>query len=103
MKGFFTVNELAASVIPSRLSIPTLPTSRNVLRSAHNYDRNIPMRDEPINIKAFKLALGFTQEDLARKLGVTLPTVSKWEQGLFSPCRLAREKIKKLMKGEKKK
>ncbi len=56
------------------------------------------MRREPIDVKAIRLKLGFTQEDLARKLGITLSTVSKWEQGLFSPSRLAREKIEKLVK-----
>lgn len=61
---------------------------------------NIPMKRGPIDIKAIRLELGFTQEDLARKLGVTLSTVSKWEQGLFSPSRLAHEKIEKLIKKE---
>jgi len=61
------------------------------------------MRKESIDIKAIRLELGFTQEDLARKLGLALSTVSKWEQGLFSPSRLAREKIEKLMKEEGKK
>jgi len=63
------------------------------------------MRKEPIDIKAIRLKLGFTQEDLARKLGIALSTVSKWEQGLFSPSRLAREKIEGLVKkgGKKKK
>ena len=63
------------------------------------------MRREPIDIKAIRFELGFTQEDLARKLGVTLSTVSKWALGLFSPSRLAREKIERLVKkgGTKKK
>ena len=63
------------------------------------------MKGEPIDIKAIRLELGFTQEELARKLGLTLSTVSKWEQGLFSPSRLAREKLDKLLKkgGKKKK
>jgi DNA-binding transcriptional regulator YiaG len=63
------------------------------------------MRKESIDIKAIRLELGFTQEDLARKLGLALSTVSKWEQGVFSPSRLAREKIGKLLKkgGKKKK
>jgi len=59
---------------------------------------HIPMINEPIDIKAIRLQLGFTQEDLARALGLALSTVSKWEQGLFSPSRLAREKIEKLVK-----
>ena len=56
------------------------------------------MKKEPIDIKGIRLELRFTQEDLARKLGLTLSTVSKWEQGLSSPSRLAREKLEKLLK-----
>jgi DNA-binding transcriptional regulator YiaG len=58
------------------------------------------MNKESVDIKAIRLELGFTQEDLARKLGLALSTVSKWEQGLFSPSRLAREKLVKLLKKE---
>ncbi len=87
----------------SACSCPTLPASKNVLTSLLNYDMNIPMLQKPIDIKAIRIELGFTQEDLARKLGVTLSTVSKWEQGLFSPSRLAREKIDRLVKKEGKK
>jgi DNA-binding transcriptional regulator YiaG len=50
--------------------------------------------------KAIRLELGFTQEDLARKLNVSLSAVSKWEQGVSSPSRLAREKLEKLLKKE---
>jgi len=56
------------------------------------------MKIEPVNIKSIRLKLGFTQEDLARKLGLALSTVSKWEQGVTSPSRLAREKLEKLLR-----
>jgi len=56
------------------------------------------MKKEPIDIKAMRLELGFTQEDSARKLGLALSTISKWEQGVSSPSRLAREKLEKLLK-----
>lgn len=62
------------------------------------------MKREPIDIKSIRIGLGLTQEELARKLGLTLSTVSKWEQGITSPSRLAREKIEKMLKkGWKKK
>jgi len=61
------------------------------------------MKIGPIDIKAIRLELGFTQEDLARKLNVSLSAVSKWEQRVSSPSRLAREKIEKLLKKEGKK
>jgi transcriptional regulator with XRE-family HTH domain len=59
------------------------------------------MKIDPIDSKAIRL--GFTQEDLARKLNVALPAVSKWEQGVSSPSRLAREKIEKLLEKERRK
>ncbi len=58
------------------------------------------MKKEPIGIKGIREKLGFTQEDLARKMGLALSTISKWEQGLSSPSRLAREKLEKLLKKE---
>ncbi len=56
------------------------------------------MKKEPLNIKSIRAKLGFTQEDLARTLGLALSTVSKWEQEVTSPSRLAREKLEKLLK-----
>jgi DNA-binding transcriptional regulator YiaG len=63
------------------------------------------MKEELVDIKAIRFKLGFTQEDLARKLGLSLSTVSKWEQGVTSPSRLARERIKRFLKkgGKKRK
>lgn len=37
------------------------------------------------NIKAQREAADMTQEELARKLGVRPPAVSKWERGLAFP------------------
>jgi len=51
------------------------------------------MKREKIDIKALRLRLGLTQEDVARQLGLALSTVSKWEQGITNPSRLAYEKI----------
>jgi DNA-binding transcriptional regulator YiaG len=61
-------------------------------------DSKHTMKKDPVDVKAIRLELGFTQEDLARKMGLALSTVSKWEQGVSSPSRLAREKLEKLMK-----
>jgi DNA-binding transcriptional regulator YiaG len=68
------------------------------LTDQKNCDSNLTMKKEPIDIKAARNKLGFTQEDLARKLGLALSTVSKWEQGVTSPSRLAREKLEKFLK-----
>jgi DNA-binding transcriptional regulator YiaG len=62
------------------------------------------MKREKIDIKALRLRLGLTQEDVARQLGVALSTVAKWEQGVTSPSQLAHEKIESIFgKGGKKK
>ena len=68
------------------------------LSSRKIYDSKFTMKKEPIDMKSIRLELGFTQEDLARKLGLALSTVSKWEQGVTSPSRLAREKLEKLLR-----
>ena len=62
------------------------------------------MKREKVDIKALRLRLGLTQEDVARQLGLALSTVCKWEQGVTSPSRLALEKIEMIFgKGGKKK
>lgn len=38
-------------------------------------------------IKAMRLHLGFTQEQLAEELGVRQQTVSEWENGVYAPTR----------------
>ena len=37
------------------------------------------------NIRSFRKNLGFTQEQLAERLGITLAAVSKWERGTSEP------------------
>ena len=62
------------------------------------------MKREKIDVKALRHRLGLTQEDVARHLGLALSTVSKWEQGVTTPSRLALEKIEMIFgKGTKKK
>ena len=58
------------------------------------------MKIEPVDIRTLRFEREFTQEDLARKMGLALSTVSKWEQGVTSPSRFAREKLEKLVKKE---
>ena len=62
------------------------------------------MKKEKVDIKALRLRLGLTQEDVARQLGLALSTVCKWEQGVTNPSQLAYEKIEMIFgKGGKKK
>jgi putative transcriptional regulator len=61
------------------------------------------MKREKIDIKALRLRLGLTQEDVARQLGLALSTVAKWEQGVTRPSRLAYEKIESVFGRARKK
>jgi len=47
-------------------------------------------------IKALREALGLSQEQLARDLGVSFTTVSRWEQGHTKPSPLAIVKLKEI-------
>ncbi len=40
-------------------------------------------------VKEVRVQLGLSQEDLARELGVSYATINRWENGRFSPSRLA--------------
>lgn len=47
-------------------------------------------------VKALRQRRGWAQEDLARKIGVSLSTVQRWEKKGGKPTRLARRELKKL-------
>lgn len=46
--------------------------------------------DYPLLIKEIRRQLALSQEDLARELGVSYATVSRWENGRSKPSKLAR-------------
>ena len=48
-------------------------------------------------VRSVRERLGLTQQELAVRLGVALPTVSRWENSRHSPSRLARDKIEALL------
>lgn len=48
-------------------------------------------------IRAIRQRTGLTQEKLAAKLGVTFPTVNRWEQGRTKPSPLAIMRIRELI------
>ena len=47
-------------------------------------------------LKTLRQQQGWSQEDLARNLGVSFATVNRWENGKTKPSRLAQEKIKQV-------
>ncbi len=49
-------------------------------------------------IRELRLETGLTQEKFGAALGVTYPTVSRWENGLATPSPLALQKIEKQLR-----
>ncbi len=57
---------------------------------------------KPRKIKRLRLKLGLTQEQFARKLGVTFVTVNRWEAGKTEPSSLALRQLTELRKSNEK-
>ena len=49
-----------------------------------------------MRIKYLRKLKGWSQEDLARELGVSFASVNRWENGKTKPSRLAQDKIKQI-------
>lgn len=48
-------------------------------------------------IREVRTRLGLTQEKFAAKLGVTLPTINRWENGRASPSPLAMRNLREVV------
>ena len=55
-----------------------------------------PLENIAEELKKLRQQQGWSQEDLARNLGVSFATVNRWENGKTKPSRLAQEKIKQV-------
>jgi transcriptional regulator with XRE-family HTH domain len=49
-------------------------------------------------VKELRGLLGLTQEKFAAKLGVTFPTINRWENGRTKPSPLALKQIEDLLR-----
>ena len=49
-------------------------------------------------VKALRAKRGWSQEDLAREIDVSLSTVQRWEKKDIKPTRLARRELNRLFK-----
>lgn len=49
-------------------------------------------------VRSLRLETGLTQEKFAAQLGVTFPTVNRWENNRAKPSPLAVEKIEKMVR-----
>ena len=49
-------------------------------------------------VRELRERTGLTQEKFAAKLGVTFPTINRWENGRAKPSPLAMQKIEELLR-----
>ncbi len=49
-------------------------------------------------VKALRVKRGWSQEDLAREIDVSLSTIQRWEKKDIKPTRLARRELSRLLK-----
>ena len=49
------------------------------------------------DIKEIRGKMGWSQEDLAREVGVSLSTVQRWEQRGTTPSRLAQRELERIL------
>ena len=54
--------------------------------------------DIPRLVRELRQQTGLTQEKFAAKLGVTFPTINRWENGRAKPSPLAMQKILELLR-----
>lgn len=54
--------------------------------------------DMPRLIRELRQRTGLTQEKFAAKLGVTFPTINRWENGRARPSPLAVQRIEELLR-----
>lgn len=55
-----------------------------------------PGDDYPAHIKRLRARLGLTQAALAERLGVSFPTINRWENGKSRPSQLSWNQILRL-------
>jgi transcriptional regulator with XRE-family HTH domain len=57
-----------------------------------------PQADIPRLVRDLRERTGLTQEKFAAKLGVTFPTINRWENGRAKPSPLALKQIEDLLR-----
>lgn len=65
-------------------------------------DNSNSNNDLPRHIKSLRKQLGLSQEELAKKLGVSFTSVNRWENGQTKPSKLAKRQIDILCKKSEK-
>ena len=56
------------------------------------------MKDYPNAIRKLRAKLNISQQELADMLGVSFPSVNRWENGHYEPTIIAKVKLEELFK-----
>lgn len=64
-----------------------------------NFKKPLAVKQPEVSklIRELRLITGLTQEQFAAALGVTFPTVNRWENGRNQPSPIAMKQIEKLL------
>lgn len=57
-----------------------------------------PHKNIPLLVRTLRERVGLSQEKFAARLGVTTPTINRWENGRVKPSPLAMKQIENLFK-----
>jgi DNA-binding transcriptional regulator YiaG len=60
---------------------------------AKEKEMEIDTQNLPEMVKEIRRQLSMSQEDLARKLGVSFATVNRWENGVVKPSKLGKAQL----------
>ena len=72
----------------------------HLITDVHTGDVKLTQKiDVAVLIREIRGRLGLTQEKFAARLGVTLPTINRWENGRTKPSPLAVQQIRDLLQG----
>jgi DNA-binding transcriptional regulator YiaG len=69
--------------------------SANTSSSVHGQPEE-PSMESPRRIQELRARTGLTQEKFAARLGVTFPTINRWENGRSKPSPLAIRQLQNL-------
>ena len=73
---------------------------RDSISSLFGFERSKALNTQtyiPRLVRELRERTGLTQEKFAAKLGVTFPTINRWENGRAKPSPLAMQKIQELL------
>ena len=66
------------------------------MRRMHSLAVVVPSPEAGHIVRAFRQEIGLTEEGLAQALGISLSTISRWENGHMKPSRLAWQALAQL-------